>query len=234
MKNNLFVLLLCIICFTPGIINSCKKENTPSPPTNIGTAISFTEEFENVNALPTKGWVIKDNSQGLSTSGPNAVWAQGLMSYDKGGSWSGFSAYSYTVLQDEFTYSLVYSNPNNATISSWLVTPVLSIKNGDKFSFYTRGDTAGTYTNRMQVRINNSSSNEVGSSPNSVGGFTSVLMDINAAQTSGGYPVNWTKYEHIFSGINGKTDTRIAFRHFLSSSPNAKGIGIDQFKFQVN
>ena len=234
MKNNLFVLLLCIICFTPGIINSCKKENTPSPPTNIGTAISFTEEFENVNALPTKDWVMKDNSPALTSSGPNAAWAQGTMSSDKGGNWSGFSAYSYTVLQDEFAYSSVYSNPNNATISSWLITPVLSIKNGDKFSFYTRGDTAGVYINRMQVRINNSSSNEVGSSPNSVGGFTSVLMDINAAQTSGGYPVNWTKYEHIFSGINGKTDTRIAFRHFLSSSPNAKGIGIDQFKFQVN
>jgi len=74
MKNNLFVLILGLICFTPVIINSCKKENTPSPPTNIGTAISFTEEFENVNELHTKDWVMKDNSPALTSSGPNAAW----------------------------------------------------------------------------------------------------------------------------------------------------------------
>lgn len=234
MKNILLLLVAIITWLLVGLTNSCKKENTTSPPTNIGTATSFTEEFENVNALSTKGWVMKDNSPASSTSGPNAAWGQGIMSYDKIGNWSGFSAYSYAVLLDEFAYSIVYSNPNNATISSWLITPVLSVKNGDKFSFYTRGDTAGVFTNRMQVLINNSSSSGVGNSPNSVGGFTSVLMDINAAQTAGGYSVNWTKYEYIFSGINGKTDTRIAFRHYLSSSPSAKGIGIDQFKFQVN
>ena len=231
MKKNFLLLVLCFVVSVAGLVFSCKKDSTPNP-TNVGTATSFTEEFQDVYNLESRGWVIKDNSS--SGSGPYASWIQGYQGYDKGGVWYGFSAYSYTASPDEFAYASVTGGSSNYSISSWLITPVLSVKNGDKISFYTRGDTAGNYTDRMQVLINKSSSALVGGTVSSVGGFSTTLFDINSTQAIKGYPLIWTKYEYTFSGISGKTDTRIAFRCFGNNTTNAKGIGIDLFKFQVN
>jgi hypothetical protein len=236
MKKGTLLCILVLACLLTGLVNGCKKDSLPDPPpppTDIGTAISFTEEFDTVFNLPAKGWVIKDLSASGS-SGPYAAWAQAYMGFDKAGVWSGFTAYSYATTQDEFAYSLASSSSSPYTISGWLITPVLSVKNGDKISFYTRGDTAGIYTDRMQVLMNKSASEDVGNKPNSTGDFTTVLFDINSSQAAGGYPLTWTKYEYIFSGISGKTDTRIAFRHYVTNTTNAKGIGVDLFRFQVN
>jgi hypothetical protein len=227
MKKNLFLFALCLACLSAGLVNSCKKSSQASPPTNIGTAISFTEEFDSVYKLPSKGWVA-DNT------GSN-FWIQGTMGYDKAGIWYGFAAYSYTTSPDEFAYAEgpgLLSSPYS--VSSWLITPVLSVKNGDKITFYSRADSAGVFTDRMQVRMNKSASADFGGGNfNSVGGFTTVLFDINSAQASNGYPRSWTKYEYTFSGISGKIDTRIGFRYYVNNTTNAKGIGIDQFRFQV-
>ncbi|MES1215449.1 MAG: choice-of-anchor J domain-containing protein [Bacteroidota bacterium] len=234
MKKYFFLFILSFVCLLAGLVNGCKKDVSPNSPTNIGTATSFTEEFEYFNTLETKGWVTKDNSL-LGSAGPYASWTQGLNGADKGGGWLGFTAYSYTTNLDEFAYSSVsFSSTNSFSISSWFITPVLSVKNGDKISFYTRADTIGVHTERMQVLMNKSASADVGGSVSSVGGFSNVLLDINSSQTAGGYPTTWTKYEYTFSGISGKTDTRIGFRHYVTNTTNAKGVGIDQFKFQVN
>ncbi len=233
MKKKLFPYVFCVVILLAGLFNGCKKDSSINPPpTDIGTTTSFTQEFDSVYKLATKGWVIKDNSP-TGSSGPYASWGQGINGFDKSGSWMGFSAFSYSTRKDEFAYSSSFSS-TNSTISSWLITPVLSVKNGDKISFYTRADTTGIYTDRMQVLMNKSASEVVGSSSNSVGGFTTVLFDINSVQTAGGYPVIWTKYEYTFSGISGKTDARIGFRHYVSNTSGKKGIGIDLFKFQVN
>lgn len=224
-----FIILFCI--------NSCKKENIPQQGQQGYPVIrqSFTEEFEAFGNLESKGWVMKDNSPLSSSSGPNADWGPGLFSYDKGGVWHGFSAFSSGSSPHEYIYSYVIAGGSNLSISSWLVSPVLSVKNGDKISFYTRGDTAAVYTNRMQVLLNISSSPFIGGGISSTGSFTNVIFDINSSQIQSGYPVNWTKYEHTFSGLSGNTSTRVAFRHYLLNSSNpAGGIGIDQFRFQVN
>lgn len=215
-------------------INSCKKEKIEQPPTT-GITTSFTEEFENVSGLSNKGWIIKDNSPN-GPSGTYASWAQGYNGLSKSGIWTGFTAYSYQASKDEYIYSFpsIGSSPPQY-VSCWLLSPVLSVKNGDIISFYVRGDTIGTYTNRMQVLINKSSSSTIGEAFNSTGSFSTILFDINPSQTPGGYPVNWTKYEHIFTGLSGSTNTRVAFRHYLNNSNNsAGGIGIDLFRFQVN
>jgi hypothetical protein len=234
MKKNFFLFTLCPACLLVGLVNGCKKDSSISPPTNIGTATSFTEEFEDVHKLDGKGWVITDN--GLNTppgssgfSGTAAPWSQGRQA----GVGSEFSAYSYTTSPDEFASATVWGI-GNYSISSWLITPVLSVKNGDKISFYSRADSTGFYKDRMQVLMNKSASALVGETLNSVGGFTTILLDINSSQVAGGYPVTWTKYEYIFSGISGKIDTRIGFRYFGIYTTNTRGIGIDLFRFQVN
>lgn len=237
MKKNPFLFVLCFAVFLIGFIISCKKNPMDSPPTDIGTKTSFTEEFDNVNTIMSKGWILRDNS-----SKATAPWSQGVLGT---GTYSGkfyipfgFTAYSYTNSQTEYTYSFVSpASPGSGdsySISSWLITPVLSVKNGDKISFYIRGDTAGTFTDRMQVLMNKSASSDVGSSVGSTGSFKTILYDINSSQASGGFPIVWTKYEYTFSGISGKTDTRIAFRHYVSKTNNSAGVGIDLFNFQVN
>lgn len=225
-----YLFSICLVLIILFCVNSCKKENIPQQGQQGYPVIrqSFTEEFESFGILESKGWVFKDYSPASSSSGPYADWGQGIRGYDKGGVWHGFSAFSYSSSSNEYIYSYVITENLNITINSWLITPVLSVKNGDKISFYTRGDTAAVYTNRMQVLLNKSSSPSTGT-------FTNMIFDINPSQIQGGYPVNWTKYEHTFSGLSGNTSTRVAFRHYLLNSSNpAGGIGIDQFRFQVN
>jgi hypothetical protein len=133
-----------------------------------------------------------------------------------------------------FAYSYLGNLDSTHSLSSWFITPVLSVKNGDHFSFYTRGDTTAMYTDRMQVFMNNSVSANVGNTLSSVGDFTKKLFDINENRTAGGYPTDWTKYEYTFTGISEKTNLRIAFRHYVNNPVNARGVGIDLFKFQSN
>jgi hypothetical protein len=195
------------------------KQIIVNPIPSIPVGSSFTEEFDSVYNLETKGWVIKNSSSG--------GWVQGNYGCDKSGVCHGFPALSYTVSPDEY----VYAFSTAPQISSWLITPVISIKNGDEISFYTRTD-SGSHADRMQVLMNKSSSADVGTSGNSVGSFTTTLFDINDGLT--GYPETWTKYVFTFSGISGKLNTRIGFRYVMPNSFGGKGIGVDLFKFKSN
>lgn len=231
MKKNYSLLILGLVCLLLGFVNSCKKDPLENATSGIET--SFTEEFADVRKLLSTGWTMTDNSV-ADNPGNNAAWIQGEYGTDKGGGWFGFYAYSYTNSPDEFVYSPITSPSMTYSISSWLISPTLSVKNGDQISFYSRADSTGDFTERMQVLMNKSKFPDVGTTINSVGHFTTVLLDINPTQSVNGYPKAWTKYQYTFSGISGKIDTRIAFRHYVINTSNAKAIGIDQFQFQVN
>lgn len=238
MKKKFLLIAFCFAGAIAGAINGCKKDAV-SIYNNGPITKSFTEEFIDVSKLTTKGWVFKDNSSIDSAySSTSNQWEQGPSGTDKSGNPYGFSAYSYKSSPDEYAYSEAYCSDTNQLVSSWLITPVLSVKNGDKISFYTRGDaiTINSFAGRMQVLMNKSSSSNVGSSSSSTGDFNTVLFDINSSQSTDGYPATWTKYEYTFSGISGKMDTRIAFRHYINpvNFLNYGGVAIDQFKFQVN
>ena len=235
MKNFLFLCILGLAALAVCSIHSCKKDtlgNLVNPPPPITP--SYTEEFEDFSTLKAKGWLVGEYSE-FDTLGITS-WTQGDFGpLPKGDTtWYGFTAYSYALSPDEYAYSYTSAIYSNLSISSWLLTPVLSVKNGDKISFYTRGDTTGIYTDRMQVLLNKLASTYIGHDLNSVGDFTTILYDVNASQAPGGYPTSWTKYEYTFSGISGKINIRIAFRHFVINPINARGVGIDVFKFEVN
>ena len=226
MKNYFSLTGLCLAGFSLALMNSCKKDSV----SNGGN--SMKEEFDQMYTITQKGWVIKDNT--VSASFSTAPWSQGVGGTDKTGVTYGFVAYSYKSAPDEYAYSAINGLDSNAAISSWLITPSLFIKNGVKISFYTRGDESSSFTDRMQVLLNHSASTNVGDSANTVGDFTTVLFDINATQTPGGYPQTWTKYEYTFTGIPEKTEMRIAFRHYVDHPMNARGVGIDLFQYQDN
>ena len=123
----------------------------------------------------------------------------------------------------------------NGTISNWLLTPPLALRNGAQFSFWTRTVTTPQYPDRLQVRMStNGTSQDVGSQPTDVGDFTTLLLDINPTYTLTGYPVVWTQFSVTISGLGGPTTGRLALRYFVENGgregENSDYIGIDTFQ----
>jgi hypothetical protein len=228
-KSYLFIFfsILSLLLFT--LFNACKKDPDKSAKS------SFTEEFDTVANLYNKNWAFINNSRPLGT----ASWQQGFFGNGKLGP-EGFPAYSYHSSGDEYVLAGALAGSDIATISSWMLTPPVSMKNGDRISFYTRTDTAGSvYPDRLQVRINTTDeSADVGSNATSVGKFTTLLLDINPAYAVGnsGYPTDWKQYTLILSGLNGTIKSRIAFRYFVENGGpngnNSNSIGIDLLQLE--
>ena len=106
------------------------------------------------------------------------------------------------------------------------------MKNGDKFTFWTR-TTTGTFPDRLQVRQStNGASVNVGTTESSVGDFSTLLLDINPNLTSTGYPTAWTQYTLTMSGLPAAgISGRLAFRYYVTGAgpagANSDFIGID-------
>jgi len=243
MKYLISFCFLSLAFFVAGSIHSCRKDSMdggyyppPQPPPLPSAApitTSYTEEFEDFSTLAAKGWLMNEYSQ-ADTMGTTGWTGGDFGAVGKGDTvFYGFTAFSYKLYYTEYAYSYAPSFDSALSISAWMLSPVLTVKNGDSISFYTRGDTTGNYTNRMQVLMDTLGSVNVGHELNSVGNYNSTLFDINPTQAAGGYPITWKKYEYTFSGFSGSKNIRIGFRHYLIHPSNARGIGIDLFKFAV-
>lgn len=230
MRNKYsFSLFLASVVGVFTLINGCQKDYVaPSP---IASR-SFTEGFDTVANLYSKGWVFNNNSRPQGA----ATWQQGVYTSGKLGI-DGFPAYSYNASADEYVFAGYASGNDVATLSSWMITPPISMSNGDKFSFYTRTFTGSTYPDRLQVRINlTDNSSDVGFDSSSVGKFTTLLADINPNLTTTGYPQTWTKYEFTIANLPSTLlKRRIAFRYYVpgggTAGLNSNAIGIDNFQF---
>ena len=123
------------------------------------------------------------------------------------------------------------------TISTWAMSPVLIMSNGDTFSFYTRVPTGGgIFPDRLEVRRNGADASlDVGTTAQSVGDFTDLLLTINPALTATGYPETWTQFSVTISGLTGPTPGRLGFRYFVENGgpagANSNYIGIDSFQY---
>jgi hypothetical protein len=230
-KKFLFLFSILVIFSLFTFLNGCEKDYVPPPPAK---SISFTEEFDTVANLYRKGWVFINKSNPLGT----ATWQQGSYVNGKFGI-EGFPAYSYHSSSDEYIFAGFNTGSNVATISSWMITPTIEMKDGDKFYFFTRTVTGSTYPDRLQVRINTTDSlTNVGNDATAVGSFTTLIVDINSKYASGttGYPETWKKYEFTISGISTPSKRRIGFRYFVEmgggNGVNSNAIGIDQFRYE--
>lgn len=121
------------------------------------------------------------------------------------------------------------------TISSWLISPVLNIKNGDIISFYTR-TTTGTFPDRLQLRMSTAGgSTNVGTTETTVGDFTTLMVDINPTLSTTGYPTTWTRYTATVAGVSGTVTGRFAFRYFVTNGggtgANSDYIGVDSVNY---
>ncbi|MBL8213997.1 MAG: choice-of-anchor J domain-containing protein [Bryobacterales bacterium] len=174
----------------------------------------FSEDFNDVAALPGAGWVIKNNSAPVGSTS----WFQG----------NAFPAHAGAA------NSYVGANFNAAgsggTISLWLITPQVTIDNNSALSFFTRTADPTIAADRLQVRFSLAGT-DVGSTENSVGDFFTLGIDINPSLDLVSYPRSWTQVVLSFAGLPGPTPVHIAFRYFVTDSgPNGNNgdyIGID-------
>ncbi|HEU4471885.1 MAG TPA: choice-of-anchor J domain-containing protein [Flavisolibacter sp.] len=214
------------------LLYSCEKDYEAAPaPVNR----ALIEDFDTVANLYSKGWAFVNNSRPQGA----ATWQQGVYAPGKLGP-DGFPAFSYRAAADEYAFAGFASGDGVSTLSSWMLTPELQMRNGDKFSFFTRTFTGSTFPDRMEVRMCLSeNTTDVGRDANSVGKYTTRLTVVNPNLQTGnaGYPQNWTKVDLTIAGLpEGIVKRRIAFRYFVTnggpSGANSNAIGIDLFHFR--
>ena len=118
--------------------------------------------------------------------------------------------------------------------------PAVEMKNGDKFSFYTRTIAQSSFKDRLEIRFNTvDTSADVGFDSSSVGKFTTLLGIVNPNFTANGYPAVWTKYDFTVTGLPANLHKRrIGLRYYVSdagsgSTANGNAIGIDRFEFSA-
>jgi hypothetical protein len=185
----------------------------------------LTENFENVAALPGAGWTI----QNASTPPLNEpAWFQADTSL---GVFPAFSGTPNSYAGSNFNRT--GGTTGTETLSTWLVTPVLSVNNGTTITFYTRTTEDRMWADRLQVRLSTAGAGSVvPTTPTDVGTFTTLLLDINPNYVITEYPDVWTQYTITLSGLAGPTSARIAFRYFVENGGpfglNSDYIGVDE------
>ena len=240
MSMRKFLLWYCLLCAMGFVtLQSCKNDTALITPPPIPDQ-SFVEEFDSLQTSYTKGWRWINGSQPVGTTN----WMQGpgtaLMSaYSTKGTNAGFAYSNY----------LCTAGTNNGIISNWLISPAITLQNGDKIIFYTKSEmssagSGGTdYGCRLQLRINRSEEVIVGKGED-VGNFNSdsALIDINrneiqnqaASPNPTAYPSGWTRFEATIRGLNAPAKGHFAFRYYLhgaGSSGAGLGIGIDSVAY---
>src|SRR5690606_28811457 len=114
------------------------------------------------------------------------------------------------------------SATGNGTISNWLITPVMTLENGDIISFYTRKGGTGTgtiYPDRLELRISTNGAASVTPSggATNVGDFTTLAVSVNPNLNPTDYPFTWTQYTYTVTGLTGPTDSKLALRYFVTN-----------------
>lgn len=191
----------------------------------IFNAQIFSEGFEDVSSLT--GWDIVNVSE-----------PEGYYTWQQGKGSSGLGSQSGT--PTSYIANNANSTKDTGTISNWLILPVLSLKDGDKISFYTKAADQTQHPDRLEVRLSTNGVNSIApSSSADVGDYNTLLLEINPTLATNVYPTTYTKFEITLSGISTTaTETRIAFRyHVTNGGPtgaNSNGVAIDNLEIVSN
>ncbi|MET0267220.1 MAG: choice-of-anchor J domain-containing protein [Duganella sp.] len=178
------------------------------------SADALTENFD--NGLPS-GWTVNNLSNPVGATS----WYQGSTTV--------FDA------QEGAANSYLAANYNSgsglANLSTWLILPTSTYRNGDTLSFFTRTADFSLFPDNLEVRFSNVGGNDVGNAENSVGTFSTLLLSVNPTQELFGYPEEWTQYSVSLSGLSGATTGAFAFRYTVTdggpNGVNSNYIGID-------
>lgn len=179
----------------------------------------FTENFD---VFPTT-WTKTNQSQPIGTSN----WQQGNVSAFGTGFNGGATSYA------SVNYNSVAAGMAG-TISNWLISPSISLKNGDVVKFYTRaGSNFSSIPDRLELRLSTAGDASVipATGAADLGSFTTVAVSVNPNLTASVYPVTWTEFLYTVTGLPNATDCKLAFRYFVTNGgpngANGNAIWID-------
>jgi hypothetical protein len=195
----------------------------------MNAQVIFTQNFNSYSSVVSSAatsWKVVNNSSPLGTTS----WFMGNPSF--------FQAYTSP---DSTYFAANYNNTTGSTgtISTWLISPTVTIADGGVLQFATRTATAQTPApDRLEVYYSIGTGSNVGTTANAVGTFSTLVKDVNAGLTANGYPTAWTVYSVALSGVPGGTVTgRFGFRYFVTSAgpqgTNSNYIGIDEVKYTL-
>ncbi len=191
-----------------------------------GQTVELTENFTSATQT-TGGWTLtsgvwpaqnnSDNPQPYSANG--GAWGPGGTLFNPAPG-SGYFATDTTATGNA-----------NGTVSDWLLTPVLSLHNGDTLTFETRTRSPEEGPSSLYVRLSTAGSGtNVGTTSGAVGTFTTLVGAINPNVTAGAYPESWTTETFTISGLSGTASGRIAFQTFYPNGgfggPNGDTVGL--------
>jgi len=246
MKRSAFPGFLLTTIYIITSLQSCKDDSYLLAPPPVPDQ-SFVEEFDTAQNAYNRGWRFINRSIAIG----RRSWGNPVPDAN-----SGIPFYAYSGANGTAYLWADYQSTSSAsgTISNWAVSPELTMQNGDKIVFYTRtqlyplaNNDSTDYVNRMQVRLNKTTSLNCGDGTDP-GDFTVPLLDINPfyyeflksafnnpsdplyQRARQAYPHVWTRFEATITGLNGPTKGRFAFRYFTEEAGNAgrgSSIGID-------
>jgi hypothetical protein len=179
----------------------------------------FTENFDVFPAT----WTFTNQSQPVGTTN----WQQGTVSPFGGGFNGGATSYVRT------NFNSVAAGMSG-TISNWLISPVVSLVNGDVIKFYTRaGANFSSTPDRLEMRL--STTGNASTIPTTgaadLGSFTSLAVSVNPTLAPNLYPVTWTEFTYTVTGLPNATDCKLAFRYFVTNGgptgANGNAIWVD-------
>lgn len=139
--------------------------------------------------------------------------------------------------QNSFALVNFTSTSGVGTISNWLITPTITVQNGDVVSFYTRIGKFGAaaYADNLQLRMSTNgdfTTNPTGGATG-LGDFTTLLAEVNPSLDLVSYPTSWGQISATISGLTEPTVVKFAFRYYVTgggpSGNNSDIIGIDTF-----
>jgi hypothetical protein len=127
-----------------------------------------------------------------------------------------------------------------ATISNWLISPSITVQDGDVVTFYSRlgkfsATNTASYPDNLQLRMstNGAFTANPAAGPADTGDYSEVLVDINPNLSLTVYPTNWTMYSYTINGLDTPTECKFAFRYFVTDGGpqgnNSDIIGLDTF-----
>ena len=235
MKSWKYPIFLLIFFSAILIFGACDKEDDKAP---VVEDFSVRENFDTFQNSIHRGWLAINNSRPIGSS----TWQQGVYGLAFFGGYFGVPAHSHFASATEYAYCEFSCGSGTATLSCWLISPVLQIKNGDVISFWTRiSEPPVSYPDRLQVYVNTKNDGtDVGSDAGSTGDFSELLFDINPDLKVDAYPTDWKKYEWTVSGLSStdRTKSRIGFRYFVTNGGpngiNSNFVALDDFELKAN
>lgn len=214
-------LLLSLILFT--LISNLSAQNI------------YNYSFDGTtDGMISSGWsTINQSSPVYATAKKWNIPTSVPTNYFTGGGQTG-GTFSFVTINSQSTG--ISATSGTGTISNWLISPVVTLENGNVISFYARtGKSIPTKADRLQLRmsLNGGFSIEPSLGSTDLGDFTELLVEINPTQSVTGFPSTWTKYSYTVTGLSSPTQCKFAFRYFVTnggpSGISSDQIGVDTF-----